>query len=236
MPTVIDSRITPSLHAETIKHIDGYDEEITAPILAPLIEALDDAYITLGKLHDARDAAKKNQAWSEGQQILNVSDVAWKQQQRIAKKLDSVHATLNTQISHFEQELSQPLLSRAAVGISGEIRKFAKGLSTEELHKFMREAIIEGDETTVSAVLGAPAYLSGLGADLQKVYTRMWHERTSPEKALKLKAAQNAKTLIGERSGLIFNEIEKAMGASWSTVDQLRQGNDKALAALKFDI
>ena len=62
MPTPVDIRITPSLHADTLKEVDGYDEELTAPILAPALEALDDAYITLGKLHDARDAAKKNQA------------------------------------------------------------------------------------------------------------------------------------------------------------------------------
>ena len=43
MPTPVDSRITPSLHAETLKAIDGYDEQLTAPILAPALEALDDA-------------------------------------------------------------------------------------------------------------------------------------------------------------------------------------------------
>lgn len=236
MPTKIDSRLTPSLHAETIKNIDGYNEELTAPILAPAIEALDDAYITLGKLHDARDAAKKNQAWSEGQQVLAVSDAAWKQQQRLAKKLDGVLATLGTQIAHFEKELSQPLESRASVGISGEIRKYVKEMATSERQRFLMQAISEGDHTTVGAVLGAPSYLSGLDSDSQSIYVRMWHEKTSPDKAIKLKAVQNTKRLIEDRAGLIFKEIEKAMGASWSTVNKLRQGNDKALAALKFDI
>ncbi|MFR0717510.1 hypothetical protein ACLUS7_20895 [Enterobacterales bacterium BD_CKDN230030183-1A_HGKHYDSX7] len=235
MSTPIDTRVTPSLHAETLKAIDGYDEEHSAPILASALEALDDAYLTLIKLHDARDAAKKNQAWSEGQQVLVVSEAAWKQQQRIAQKFDSVRNTLDKQITHFEQELSQPLESRAGVGISSEIRKFAKDLSSEELHKFLRGAISEGDHTTVSAVLGAPAYLSGLDTNFQKGYVRMWHERTAPDKAMKLKAVRNAKTLIEQRSGLLFKEIEKAMGASWITVNELRQGNDKALAALKFD-
>ena len=85
MPTPVDIRITPSLHADTLKEVDGYDDELTAPILAPALEALDDAYITLGKLHDARDAAKKNQAWTEGQQVLAVSDAAWKQQQALPR-------------------------------------------------------------------------------------------------------------------------------------------------------
>lgn len=32
MPTPVDIRITPSLHADTLKEVDGYDEELTAPI------------------------------------------------------------------------------------------------------------------------------------------------------------------------------------------------------------
>ncbi|PJK02356.1 hypothetical protein CO609_10365 [Lysobacteraceae bacterium NML91-0268] len=75
MPTPIDARVTPTLHAETLKALDGFDDS-TMPYIAPAIEALDDAYITLGKLHDGRDAAKKNQAWTEGQQVLAVSETA----------------------------------------------------------------------------------------------------------------------------------------------------------------
>ena len=56
MPTEIDSRVTPTLHAETLKALDGFDDS-TMPYIAPAIEALDDAYQTLGKLHDGRDAA-----------------------------------------------------------------------------------------------------------------------------------------------------------------------------------
>ncbi|EPG5770633.1 hypothetical protein [Pseudomonas aeruginosa] len=234
MPTPVDIRITPSLHADTLKEVDGYDEELTAPILAPALEALDDAYITLTKLHDARDAAKKNQAWTEGQQVLAVSDAAWKQQQRIAKKFDNVRTTLDKQIAHFEQELSQPLESRAAVTIAGEVRKYVKDMPTEKRHEFLTKAIEEGDHITASAVLGAPPYLSGLDATFQKTYVRMWWERTTPELAQKLKAVRGAKAVIEQRGGLIFKEVEKAMGSSWAKVNELRQGNDKALAALKF--
>ena len=154
MPTPVDIRITPSLHADTLKEVDGYDEELTAPILAPALEALDDAYITLGKLHDGRDAAKKNQAWTEGQQVLAVSDAAGRHQQRLAKKFDNVRATLDKQITHFEELLQQPLESRAAVTISTEVRKFVKDMPVEERHKFLQQAIADADHITVSAVLG----------------------------------------------------------------------------------
>ena len=233
MPTPIDARVTPSLHSENVRQLDGYSDD-SAPYLGPVMETLDDAYLTLAKIHDARDHASRNQAWTPEQAVIAVSDAAYKQQQRLAKKFDNVRATLDKQIAHFEQELSQPLESRASVGISGEIRKFVKDMTTEERHKFIQEAIDAGDHTTVSAVLGAPSYLSCHDAASAKIYTRFWHERATPEVATKLKAVRNAKAAIEERGALLFKEVEKAMGSTWGKVQELRQGNDKALAALKF--
>lgn len=233
MSTPIDIRITPSLHSEILKEIDGYDET-THPLIQPVIEVFDDTYITLGQLHDARKAASRNQAWSEGQQVLIVSEAIEKQQNRLTKKLDNVSAQLKKQIAHFEKELSTPLEVKASVGIAGEIRKFVKEMSFEDRHQFILQAITNSDHTTISAVIGAPAYLSGLDNKLAEAFTRQWHEHASPQIAKNLKAVRNAKTILDQRSGLLFTESEKALGASWSKVIELRQGNNKALAALKL--
>lgn len=233
MPTEIDSRVTPTLHAETLKALDGFDDS-TMPYIAPAIEALDDAYQTIGKLHDGRDAAKKNQAWTEGQQVLVVSETANRHQQRLLKKFDGLVSTMDKQIAKFEEELSQPLESRASVGIAGEVRKFVKDMTTEERHKFLQEAIDAGDMTTCSSVLGAPPYLSGLDANMARVYTRLWHERMNPQASARLKVIRGAKSHIEKAGALVVEQVEKAMGAKWATVNELRQGNDKALAALKF--
>lgn len=83
-------------------------------------------------------------------------------------------------------------------------------------------------------MLGAPPYLSGLTADFQKTYTRMWHERMNPQASARLKVIRGAKSHIEKAGALVVEQVEKAMGAKWATVNELRQGNDKALAALKF--
>ena len=90
MPTEIDARITPSLHSENVKQLDGYSDD-SAPYLGPVMEALDDAYLTLGKLHDARHLASKNQAWTPEQAVLAVSDPAGRQQQRRRKAAEVYH-------------------------------------------------------------------------------------------------------------------------------------------------
>lgn len=62
----------------------------------------------------------------------------------------------------------------------------------------------------------------------------MWHERMNPQASARLKVIRGAKSHIEKAGALVVEQVEKAMGAKWATVNELRQGNDKALAALKF--
>lgn len=93
MPTPIDARVTPSLHSENVRQLDGYSDD-SAPYLGPVMETLDDAYLTLGKIHDARDHASRNQAWTPEQAVIAVSDAAYKQQQRLLSKFDKLSKML----------------------------------------------------------------------------------------------------------------------------------------------
>ena len=94
------------------------------------------------------------------------------------------------------------------------------------------QAIKDGDEVTLSAVLGAPSYLSGLTADAQKVYVRQMRERLMPDKAKRLRACQAAAELIMERGALVFEGLEKAVGASPQRAAELRKRHDAATRAL----
>lgn len=101
MPTPIDARVTPSLHSENVRQLDGYSDD-SAPYLGPVMETLDDAYLTLGKIHDARDHASRNQAWTPEQAVIAVSDAAYKQQQRLLSKFDKLSKTLDQQIKSMD--------------------------------------------------------------------------------------------------------------------------------------
>jgi hypothetical protein len=65
-------------------------------------------------------------------------------------------------------------------------------------------------------------------ADFQRTYTRYWNERAAPETARKLKAVQGAKAMIEERAGLVFKELEKAVGAPPHKAAALRQAKTNA--------
>jgi hypothetical protein len=49
--------------------IEGYTEQ-TAPYVADVVSAFCDAYVTIGKIHEATAAGKKNPAWTDEMRVL----------------------------------------------------------------------------------------------------------------------------------------------------------------------
>ena len=223
----VDPRITPTLHPENVKNIEGYDDQ-TAPYLAPTMTAFSTAYEGVRAVWSAKEAAAHNPTWNEAMQIIHTDDFAQKHFAKISKSFDVTRSNLEKGIAMLEQQLAAPIESKAAANISAEIRSYAKNLTTEERHKFLQQAIDEGDEKTVSAICGAPAYLSGLDANFQQLYVRFWNERTAPDLAQRLKAMKGAKQMIEERAGLVFKELEKAVGAPPHKAAALRQAKTNA--------
>lgn len=99
---------------------------------------------------------------------------------------------------------------------------------------FIYRAITSGDHTTAEAVLGAPSYLSGIEAATQAVLLRTYHEHAAPDEAARLKTMQGALAMLGGRGGLLFTQLEAAVGAKPHEVRALRQAkarSDEAFAA-----
>jgi hypothetical protein len=227
MSTEVNSLVSPSLHPDNVKALPDYDDD-TAAVLAPTETAFSEAYEGLLKVHDAREKAKTNPTWNEAQQVIHTQELADKVFARVAKAMDGTRANLEKGIAHLEQELTQPVTSRAAAPIAAEIRAHVKSLPTSKLHSFIQNAIDTDDHDTVTAVLGAPPYLSGLTPEFQKTYLRFYRERTEPDKAKRLRAMQGAKAMIEERGGLVFKELEKAVGMPPHKVKKLREAKTAA--------
>jgi len=234
MSTGIDTRISPALHEATVRELDGYDEE-TAQYVAPVAEAFSDAYITLGKLHDAKEAASKNQAWTEAQRVLLVAKEADRQQARLCKKFDCVHTSLKKQVDHMDQQLSQPLKEKAGLGsLNGEVRAYAKALSREDRTKMVEQAFEAKDIDTLHALFGAQHFLSGFIPEEHAFYVRRFHEMQNPALVKRLTVTRAAMRAVEERAPLLFPQIDKVLGMRRDKVKVLEKQNEDALAALKF--
>ncbi|MQB43031.1 hypothetical protein [Rhizobium sp. ICMP 5592] len=223
----IDTRVSISLHPDNVTKLDGYDSE-TEAILAPTMTAFSEAYEGLRKVHDAKAAADRNPTWNDAQKVVVTDDYAQKQFARIAKGFDATRANLEKGIASIEQELSRPVESSAANAIAVEVRAHIKGLSVSERMTVIQQAINEGDHIIAQAALGAPAMLSGLDPQMQKVLSRQYHERHNQQASKRLKAMKAAKAMIEDRGGLVFKEMEKAVGMRADKVKALRDAKNAA--------
>ena len=231
MTDEVSTLVTPSLHPQNVTKIDGYSEE-TAPVLAPTEEALRLAYRSVEDVFKARAAADQNPTWNEAAAAIATQDYADKVFSKIARSFDSTRDRLVKGIASLEKELSAPVESKAAQSVSEEVRRHFKSLSTEKRIGQLRKAIVDGDHTTATAVLGVPSYLSGFTDEMKAVMLRDYHTRHNPHAANRLKAMEGARALLESRSSLVFSELERAVGMPPHKVKKLREAKDAAEQAM----
>lgn len=231
MSTQIDPRITPSLHPINVQEIEGYDDE-TKLVLGATETAFSAAYEAVRAVYQTREKVEKNAAWTESHRLIQLDDFASKHRDRVTRTFDTTRTNLVRGIAALEADLSQPVAARAAASISAEVRAHFKALPTGKRMEAIRKAIDDGDHDVATAVLGAPAMLSGLDASMQKVLLRLYHERTNPAASKRLKVMQGAKELIERNAPLVFGQFEKAVGAPSHKIKKLREANSEAEKAL----
>jgi hypothetical protein len=97
--------------------------------------------------------------------------------------------------------------------VSGEVRAHTKGLQHDgERISAIRNMIRSGDDVSASAVLGAPAFLSGIDEETKALLVREYHEQFNPAMAKRLRAVTAARDLIDGRAGVLKKEATKAVG------------------------
>lgn len=103
----IHARVTPSLHPDNIKNLKGYDEA-TAGYVTHALNAFSTAYEGINDIHNARDASKRNPAWTDANAIIMTDDYAGKRMKGITQSLDSATKNLTQGIAYIESQLSTP--------------------------------------------------------------------------------------------------------------------------------
>lgn len=232
MSAPIDSRVSPSLDPETYRSIEGVNGE-TIKYVGSVINAMNDAYVTVGELWDARRAADDNPGWTPEARIENVGRAAEKHKLRVLQKIDFAARDLAANIAHTEKLLGEPLTERAGRGtLNGEVRAHVKALDRSERETFMTEALERDDVPTLEAILGGQPFLSGLTQIDHEHYVRLFHTRKNPHLVVRLDVMQRFRDRL-DRIGLIVHEqFEKPVGAKPKVVEALTAASDRAMAAL----
>lgn len=236
MTTPVNSKVTPALDPETYLAIEGVND-ITRGYVDDVISFMNDAYATLGKLHEAKDLVDGNPAWTVEQRVLMMSAEAIKQKTRLAQRLDRAVRDLESRIVRTEQELIKPVQQAAAGPLAKEVRQHFKSLSGGERSKLIREALATDDEATLQAVLGAQPFLSGFSVVDRDHFIGIYHAKKQPHLVERRDVMVRVRDLLnasGANGAAFHKAFEVVVGAKPGDALAIEKANRRALDALKI--
>lgn len=213
MANEIDVRVSLDLDPEAaMGTIVDYDDD-TSSYVEPAKKAFTEAYNVLRAIHDAKTAVAEDPTLTEAGALLKVADFADKRMiAKVYPAWDAASTSLNSKVEAWEKEMSKEVVSQASQQVSSEVRAHFKGLKTGERMVAISQAIREGDSVVASAVLGAPAMLSGIDEEMKQILLREYHERFNPGLTKRLRAVTAARDLIDGKLGVLRKEVSKAVG------------------------
>ncbi|UUR08238.1 hypothetical protein [Sphingomonas glaciei] len=231
----IDVRVSVSLDPENLRLDEGYNDE-TAQFVGSVVNAFNDAYVTLGKVHDLRELWLANPAVTKEGAVVIVAKEAEKHRDRVLGRFDKAARDLAANIEHTEKQLMEPLREQAGLGsLNGEVRAYVRGLQRKEREAFMRQAFEQGDEATLLAILGAQSFLSGLTKLDQDYFLREYHTQKRPDLVRRLDVMRKFEKRLHAAAPILRAQFAKAIGEQPGVVAHLQRANEQALAALKIE-
>jgi hypothetical protein len=185
---LFDNRQGADGHPDFARHAFGQAAERDADVKAALDNALsylELTYKTTQTLHEAEPTVKGLRMEAE---FLTAAERVYA---NIEKSFETRAAALQTARQKVEAKIAAVLQDPNAAknaALYSEIRSHIARQPQGERSKFVTTAIAEADKATLNAVLGAPAYLSGLDAKQQATYRTMAAHRWATADVASLKA------------------------------------------------
>jgi hypothetical protein len=227
----VKTLVSPTLSPINITSMEGYEE--AKEYVAHAVTALDTSYQSVEAVITARQKMALDESRTERARMLMVAELAEKYTAKVQKAFESSWDKLDKGIRHTEQELSKPVEEYAGIGnVATEIRAHLKAMTQGERMKFLSDALEQNDSRTLQSALGAPSYLSGMSATEHTHYTRLYHDKQSPEVTARLAAMKGAIERLERAKPVVLQEFASAVGANRREIEKLRAASNAAEAAL----
>ncbi len=129
-------------------------------------------------LKAAHDVGLRDTTRTANARLLDLRGQAIKVAEVQARRLDAARQRATAEIERIEKAIHGP--QPVEPTIASEIRTMLKTMKAEERRELIMDAIRAGDDATVSAVLGAPGYLSGHGDAVLAGFRDAWQRQRFP--------------------------------------------------------
>lgn len=222
---------SPALDPRHAELLEGYEE--FSEDLGPLRNCLNTAFTGLSNIATAREKLRADPTVTPSAAVVKLVSEAERKHNHIVETFAKTEARLRTAESALEKALQAPVVQNAGLGtLNGEIRDHMKALDAGKRHKLIEEAFAKGDESTLVAICGAPAFLAGLDDAAHALYLRRLHEMRNPEGTRRLKSLRAGIALLERAVPIALTSVEKALGSSFAKAKQLKGTSDASAAAL----
>lgn len=213
--------------------LEGYDDH-TAAMMGTTQTAVSQMGAAIAKTIDARKFAESNGAWNKTAKTVQTHVLAEKLYNNCITATMKARAGLERTAEAMEKDLNAPIQSNASHQTSSEIRAHMKGLKDGERMKLLNQAMADSDELTMSSILGARHYLSGLSAEMHAAMSADWHRRSKPDVVKRLTLAKAADEMLRKRLSSLEKHLWKAVGVSRAEAVVMRERQRDAEAAFKI--
>lgn len=223
---------SPSLNPQLIEMLDGYED--FGEDLGAVRNCFANAYNGLTAINAAVVALRSDPTVTPDAAVVKAVAQAERKHDHIHQTFCNTAERLHKTIETLEKSLSAPVEQMAGLGtVNDRIRDHAKSLDTGKRGKFIEEAFKKRDEKTLTALCGAPGYLSGMEDAAHALCIKRFNELREPETTRRLAVLREAATLLDRASPIAITSVERALGSSFRRAKELKAGAERSDAALR---
>lgn len=220
-----------SLDPGVITNLDGY-EELGGCGLDHVVNAMSGLHSACASIIQSRLAVQQDPTLTDAARAIAVADLADKLTAKVTKSVDASLAMLKKTIAAERAELSKPLAAAVNPELGREIRAHCKALKPAERLGFLQARARAGDTVTLSAVLKAPAYLSGVESDVLNTLNQELNRALNPQAVKRLAMLEAADERLSHAGAIFIASAERAVGVKHGVVAKLREQQARARKSL----
>jgi hypothetical protein len=189
---------------------DGEGEIVAEPELQALSSAMHAARSEVEKIVALSEAVAADPTMTPGRQALKVKEATVHAGGRAAEKIDAARAKAEEALQALRASTAAPAVPRGAPPLQAEIRQRLAAMTEKQRTEAINSAIKTGNDLILSAVLSAPALLSGMSDMQHALRVEQFRRARYPAEADRIDRLQKAIEAIDRGSEMLVSFIKSA--------------------------
>jgi hypothetical protein len=179
------------------------------PVIKDIVSVQGRMRSRLGKIKQVHEWRMANEKETLLANLIASKAHAEKELVQMLPLVDQQRKKTKAAIAALEKEIDESL-EKGAVRwqFAEETRQHVRQLTKNDRAKFIETALADGDQLAAAAVLGVPAYLSGLDDSARNLFVSRYRRECFPESSARINALSEAQEILDEGGKSLMREVE----------------------------